>query len=78
VVQPIGGQRGDTECHPKGPKYSIVSAMGIARGQPKWAMKFHGPAQEPKTVRRGLPAADENPVDVEINTHRRQYRFMCL
>jgi hypothetical protein len=43
--------------------------VGIARGQPKWAMKFHGPAQERKTLRRRLAVAEKNAVDVEIKMH---------
>jgi hypothetical protein len=32
-------------------------------------MKFHSPAQELETVRRGLPVADEGAVDVNVNVH---------
>src|SRR6202040_3159511 len=51
----LGGAYGVAE----GAQDSRVLAVGIARRQPIGAMKFHSPAQELETVRRGLPVADE-------------------
>ena len=53
----------------EGAQDSRVLAVSIARRQPIGAMKFHGPAQELKTVRRKLPVADEGAVDIDVNVH---------
>ena len=62
-------QLGGADSVPEGAQDSIVLSVGIARRQPIRAVNFHSPAQERKTVRRGLPVADERPVDVDVNVH---------